>query len=144
MVLPQTAEDVARTIQIISARRCPFGMRSGAHSAFSGSNGLKDGITVDFGEYRLLIWHQSSHEIGYMNSTEYDPTTGIASVRPGSNWGDVYSALDPFGVTAVGGRASVVGVGGFTTGGGVRMLCQSACKTVADPAKTGFFPTEED
>ncbi|KAK0367429.1 FAD binding domain-containing protein, partial [Colletotrichum limetticola] len=93
-------------------------MRSGAHSAFHDSNGLKDGITVDFGEYRLFIWHQSSHEIGYMNSTEYDPTTGIASVLPGSNWGDVYSALDPFGVTAVGGRASVVGVGGFTTGGG--------------------------
>ncbi|KXH69379.1 FAD binding domain-containing protein [Colletotrichum salicis] len=103
MVLPQTAEDVARTIQIISARRCPFGMRSGAHSAFSGSNGLKRGITVDF---------------GHMNSTEYNPTTGIASIRPGSNWGDVYYALDPFGVTAIGGRASVVGVGGFTTGGG--------------------------
>ncbi|KAL4403584.1 FAD binding domain-containing protein [Colletotrichum abscissum] len=103
MVLPQTAEDVARTIQIISARNCSFGMRSGAHSAFRGSNGLKHGITVDF---------------GYMNSTEYDPTTGIASIRPGSNWGNVYSALDPFGVTAVGGRASVVGVGGFTTGGG--------------------------
>ncbi|KAL0764064.1 hypothetical protein CaCOL14_013391 [Colletotrichum acutatum] len=103
MVLPQTAEDVARTIHIISARRCPFGMRSGAHSAFSGSNGLKGGITFD---------------LGYMNSTEYDPSTGIASIRPGSNWGNVYSALDPFGVTAVGGRASVVGVGGFTTGGG--------------------------
>ncbi|KAK1659834.1 FAD binding domain-containing protein [Colletotrichum godetiae] len=77
MVLPQTAEDVARTIQIISARRCHFGMRSGAHSAFRGSNGLKDGITVDF---------------GYMNSTEYDPTTGIASVRPGSNW-EMYTPL---------------------------------------------------
>ncbi|KXH63659.1 FAD binding domain-containing protein [Colletotrichum nymphaeae SA-01] len=122
MVLPQTAEDVARTIQIISARRCPFGMRSGAHSAFSGSNGLEGGITVD---------------LGYMNSTEYDPSTGIASVLPGSNWGNVYSALDPFGVTAVGGRASVVGVGGFTTGGGVCVLCPSACKTVADRAKTG-------
>ncbi|TDZ29574.1 Bifunctional solanapyrone synthase [Colletotrichum spinosum] len=78
-------------------------MRSGAHSAFAGSNGLEGGVTIDF---------------GYMNSTVYDPSTGIASVEPGSNWGDVYSALDRFGVTAVGGRASVVGVGGFTTGGG--------------------------
>ncbi|KAF4417848.1 Bifunctional solanapyrone synthase [Colletotrichum fructicola] len=103
MVLPQSKKDVATTIQVLSEIGCAFGMRSGAHSAFAGSNGLEGGVTIDF---------------GYMNSTVYDPSTGIASIEPGSNWGDVYSALDRFGVTAVGGRASVVGVGGFTTGGG--------------------------
>ncbi|KAK2036760.1 FAD binding domain-containing protein [Colletotrichum somersetense] len=103
MVLPGTTEDVANIARILSTRNCSFGVRSGAHSAFNGSNGLEGGITVDF---------------GYMNSTTYDPSTRIASVQPGSNWGDVYSALNTFGVTAVGGRASVVGVGGFTTGGG--------------------------
>ena len=54
-----------------------------------------------------------------MNSTAYDSKNKIARIEPGSNWGLVYEALDPYGVAAVGGRASPVGVGGFTTGGGV-------------------------
>lgn len=54
-----------------------------------------------------------------MNTTTYDSKKKIASIQPGSNWGRVYEALNEYGVAAVGGRASVVGVGGFTTGGGV-------------------------
>lgn len=57
-------------------------------------------------------------EIGYMNQTTYNVDTTIASVQPGARWGAVYEALDPYGVTAAGGRADVVGVGGFITGGG--------------------------
>ncbi|KAJ2916389.1 hypothetical protein MD484_g4063, partial [Candolleomyces efflorescens] len=33
-------------------------------------------------------------------------------------WDEVYAALEPYGVTVVGGRNSGVGVGGFTLGGG--------------------------
>lgn len=54
-----------------------------------------------------------------MNTTTYDSKKQIASIQPGSDWGRVYEALNEYGVAAVGGRASVVGVGGFTTGGGV-------------------------
>lgn len=57
-------------------------------------------------------------ELGYMNQTTYNVDTTIASVQPGARWGAVYEALDPYGVTAAGGRADVVGVGGFITGGG--------------------------
>lgn len=53
-----------------------------------------------------------------MNATTYDESTGIASIRPGSTWGPVYKTLAEYGVVAIGGRADVVGVGGFTTGGG--------------------------
>lgn len=53
-----------------------------------------------------------------MNGTTYDADTTIASVQPGARWGAVYKALDPFGVVTAGGRADVVGVGGFVTGGG--------------------------
>lgn len=59
---------------------------------------------------------------GYMNQTWYDTKTKIARIQPGSNWGHVYEALEPYGVTAVGGRASPVGVGGFITGGGVSIV----------------------
>ncbi|POS71716.1 hypothetical protein DHEL01_v209893 [Diaporthe helianthi] len=48
MVLPQNTIDVSSIAKIISEYQCPFGIRSGAHSAFKGSNGVKDGITVDF------------------------------------------------------------------------------------------------
>lgn len=53
-----------------------------------------------------------------MNATTYDESSQIASIQPGSTWGPVYETLAPYGVVAVGGRADVVGVGGFTTGGG--------------------------
>lgn len=50
MVLPTSTEDVSRIAKIVSRHQCPFGIRSGAHSAWKGSNGVEDGITVDFGE----------------------------------------------------------------------------------------------
>ncbi|KAK1996543.1 FAD binding domain-containing protein [Colletotrichum falcatum] len=120
MVLPETTEDVSKIAAVLDAHHCPFGIRSGAHSAFKGSNGIKNGVTVDF---------------GYMNTTTYDEKTKVASIQPGSNWGNVYSSLDRYNVSAVGGRASVVGVGGFTTGGGYSFHTNSvgfACDMVAN------------
>lgn len=49
MVLPTSTADVSRIAEIISKHQCPFGIRSGAHSAWKGSNGVEEGITVDFG-----------------------------------------------------------------------------------------------
>ena len=42
----------------------------------------------------------------------------VATVGPGGRWGDVYAALEPYGVNVVGGRASGIGVAGFSLGGG--------------------------
>ncbi|KAH7375353.1 hypothetical protein B0T11DRAFT_8593 [Plectosphaerella cucumerina] len=103
MVFPESAEDVSKIVKVFNEHSCPFGMRSGGHSAYKGSNGIKDGVTVDFGS---------------MADTVYDEASQIASVGPGSDWGAVYRTLAPYGVVGVGGRADVVGVGGFTTGGG--------------------------
>ncbi|KAH8891151.1 FAD-binding domain-containing protein [Thozetella sp. PMI_491] len=72
-------------------------MRSGAHSAWKGANGVKEGITVDF---------------AYLNTTTYDSGNKIVETQPGSTWGDVYEALNQYGVSAIGFQASVVGVGG--------------------------------
>jgi FAD/FMN-containing dehydrogenase len=73
--------------------------------------------------------------IAYLNATTYNPSTKLASIRPGTNWGEVYKALNDYNVTTVGGRASVVGVGGFTTGGGYSFHSNSrgfACDNVAN------------
>jgi FAD/FMN-containing dehydrogenase len=55
MVLPESTLDVSRIAQIISEHQCPFGIRSGAHSAFNGANAVKEGVTVDFGTPHSLI-----------------------------------------------------------------------------------------
>lgn len=70
---------------------------------------------------------------GYINTTNYNSTTKIASVRPGAHWQDVYNVLSPEGVTVAGGRAGTVGVGGFITGGGNSFYSAShgmSCDTV--------------
>lgn len=55
MVLPESTEDVSLIAKTLSEKQCPFGMRSGAHSAFKLSNGIQDGITIDFGMAQLPI-----------------------------------------------------------------------------------------
>lgn len=57
-----------------------------------------------------------------MNSTTYDADKKIAAIQPGSQWEAVYQELEPHGVVTAGARASVVGVGGFTSGGGVSLI----------------------
>lgn len=54
MVFPESAEDVSAVVKTLGENSCPFGMRSGAHSAFQGANGIKDGVTVDFGKIILF------------------------------------------------------------------------------------------
>jgi FAD/FMN-containing dehydrogenase len=48
----------------------------------------------------------------------YSAASQIAEIGAGLVWDDVYAALEPHGVSVVGGRVSGVGVAGFTLGGG--------------------------
>lgn len=78
--------------------------------------------------------------VGYMNTTTYNNDTNIASIGPGSTWERVYTTLrDDWNVTTVGGRASVVGVGGFVTGGGVSALAPDASSCYGNPLLSVFF-----
>ena len=49
---------------------------------------------------------------------DYDAASQTAQIGSGLVWDDVYSALEPFNVSVVGGRVSGVGVAGLTLGGG--------------------------
>jgi FAD/FMN-containing dehydrogenase len=44
-----------------------------------GANNIANGITID---------------LGLMNSTTYDPETGIASLQPGGTWAKSYEELE--------------------------------------------------
>ena len=50
MVVPESTEDVSKVMKVLSDNGCPFGMRSGAHGAFTGSNSIKNGVTIDLGK----------------------------------------------------------------------------------------------
>ncbi|KAH7094507.1 hypothetical protein FB567DRAFT_600097 [Paraphoma chrysanthemicola] len=107
IVQPISTEEVSKAVKILvsheGCKETQFAVRSGGHTTWAGSNNIDNGVTID---------------LGLMNTTTYDPATKVASVLPGSRWGQVYATLEPHGVTAAGGRASTVGVAGFLTGGG--------------------------
>lgn len=52
------------------------------------------------------------------SEVNYKETSQTVDIGAGLIWDDVYAALEPFGITVVGGRVSGVGVAGFTLGGG--------------------------
>ncbi|KAJ8131960.1 hypothetical protein O1611_g1667 [Lasiodiplodia mahajangana] len=103
-ILPRDAEEVSVLIKtLITETQCQFAVRGGGHSSTAGANNIEDGVTID---------------LSLLNSTTYDPATGLASIGPGSRWLNVYRTLDPLGVGVPGGRIGTVGVGGLVTGGG--------------------------
>ncbi|KXH39807.1 6-hydroxy-D-nicotine oxidase [Colletotrichum salicis] len=82
-------------------------IRGGGHMTWAGDSNIGEGVTID---------------ISLVNQVEYSSETKVASIGAGALWRDVYSALEPFGTTAPGGRTSTVGVAGFLTGGGNNFL----------------------
>ncbi|KAJ2991355.1 hypothetical protein NUW58_g2544 [Xylaria curta] len=103
-VLPRNTEEVSVLVKtLVKETQCQFAVRSGGHSSNAGANNIEDGLTID---------------LSLLNSTTYNPATGLASIGPGSRWLSVYRTLDPLGVGVPGGRLGAVGVGGLLTGGG--------------------------
>jgi hypothetical protein len=49
---------------------------------------------------------------------QYNSTSDTADIGTGLICDDIYAALDPLGVTVLGGRVSGIGIAGFTLGGG--------------------------
>ncbi|KAH8678285.1 hypothetical protein BX600DRAFT_507245 [Xylariales sp. PMI_506] len=101
---PQRTTEVSSAVKALAnTADCQFAIRSGGKNMIPGAANIMDGVTID---------------LVNMNDTTYHPDTGLVSVRPGSLWGKVYETLDKLNMTVTGGRASMVGVGGFMMGGG--------------------------
>ncbi|CAI7652776.1 unnamed protein product [Penicillium glandicola] len=103
---PRTAQEVSLAVSTLVAADggvCKFAVRGGGHTTWAGANNIVDGVTID---------------LSLMNRTTYHEKEGIASILPGSRWGDVYETLAKYNVTVAGGRSGVVGVSGFLLGGG--------------------------
>ncbi|RDW84123.1 FAD-binding oxidoreductase [Aspergillus mulundensis] len=92
--LPTSASQVSDAVTIFS--------KCGAQFAFPGSNNIEGGV--------LLALN---------NMKNYTVNNATISVSPGMTWYDVYSALDPYGRIAIGGRLKTIGVPGLALIGGI-------------------------
>lgn len=100
--------------------QCPFAVKSGGHAAFAGASNIESGITINLAK---------------LNEVSLSSDKTVAKVGPGNVWLDVYQALEPHNVTAIGGRVSAIGVGGLTLGGGISFFSGKygwACDNVAN------------
>ncbi|KAH7014426.1 6-hydroxy-D-nicotine oxidase [Microdochium trichocladiopsis] len=104
IVQPAKATEVATAITTLTEKTtCNWAVRAGGHMTWANASNIHDGVTI---------------ELGLMADIKYSPSTTHVSIGAGALWRDVYAALEPYGVTAPGGRTSTVGVAGFVLGGG--------------------------
>ncbi|PQE09675.1 FAD linked oxidase N-terminal protein [Rutstroemia sp. NJR-2017a BBW] len=106
-VLPTSAEDVSRVLQVLVDNSCRFAVKCGGHSRYPDDSVSIGGVTIDMGQ---------------MNSTVVSADNTTARVGGGALTGQIFAALDPYGLAHVGGRVGQVGIGGFTLGGGTSVL----------------------
>lgn len=98
IVQPTSAADVQQIVKLLVNGDVPFAIRSGGHSPSPGAANINDGILID---------------MAALNKVTYNPESSTATVGTGNTWGTVYTTLDKYNVTVVGGRDLNVGVGGL-------------------------------
>lgn len=102
---PESADDVSKVLLTVTFFGVKFAVRSGGHNPNPGFGGIDSpGILIDMSR---------------MNTTSLSPDGAVASLGPGSRFGDVYSALNAQGKTVMAGRLNSVGLGGYFLGGGL-------------------------
>lgn len=107
VVSPTTTSQVSKTVGALNLLRvftlqCPFAIRSGGHTPWAGAATIVNGVQID---------------LAAINQVTVNTARTVTSIGPGARWLDVYSTLDPLGLSVPGGRVATVGVGGLITGG---------------------------
>ncbi|KAI0885807.1 FAD-binding domain-containing protein [Annulohypoxylon maeteangense] len=109
IVSPTTTDDVSITVKVLTSGTslspvCPFAVRSGGHSTFTGASNIQGGVTIDLRGLDAITKNRNG---------------SMVSVGAGATWGSVYAYLDNYNLSVVGGRTSSVGVAGLSLGGGI-------------------------
>ncbi|KAL1979197.1 hypothetical protein VTN96DRAFT_6519 [Rasamsonia emersonii] len=105
IVSPESAQDVARIMTIITFTQTTFAVRSGGHDFNVNHSSVgRNGILVDMANFNNIT----------LSADKSTVTIGV-----GARWGDVYNALNGSGVSVNGARSPNPGVGGQTLGGGI-------------------------
>ena len=93
---------VQQIVKLLAESSINFAIRSGGHSPSPGAANINNGVLIDMSDF---------------NQVDYNAANSLVTIGPGQTWGDVYSHLDQYNVTVVGGRVLSVGVGGLILGG---------------------------
>jgi FAD/FMN-containing dehydrogenase len=104
IVVAAGASDVSTAVKVVASNSCPFAFRSGGHGAAPSVANVQGGVTIDMSR---------------LDSITPKSGSALVDIGPGAEWGEVYGALAPLGVTVSGGTAAGVGVGGSTLGTGI-------------------------
>ncbi|KAF5319622.1 hypothetical protein D9619_008812 [Psilocybe cf. subviscida] len=94
--------DIAKILAVIRATRSPFAVKGGGHAMNPGFSSTP-GVHISMARFSEVTYHAAQQTV---------------DLGAGLIWDDVYSALEPFNVSALGGRVTGIGVAGFTLGGG--------------------------
>ncbi|KAL4751916.1 hypothetical protein BDW72DRAFT_192427 [Aspergillus terricola var. indicus] len=107
IVRPESAPEIQDIARLLSSYNVPFAVRSGGHMPSPLGANIDTGVLIS---------------LSGLDELSYDPEQGMVHVGAGLRWRDVYSYLDEYEVTVVGGRVLDVGVGGLILGGGLSYL----------------------
>ncbi|TKA58964.1 hypothetical protein B0A49_11654 [Cryomyces minteri] len=90
-------------MKVVVSTNSAFAVKAGGHSSVSGASNIDEGVTIDMSSMsRVEVAHDQQSVL----------------IGTGARWLDVYTALEQYGLSVSGSRASHVGVGGYVLGGG--------------------------
>ncbi|EMR69151.1 putative fad binding domain protein [Eutypa lata UCREL1] len=104
---PENVAQLQQAVSYIVAGNASFAIRSGGHNPAPGAANIDNGVLIDMSGF---------------NGIEYDAESNVVMIGAGLRWDAVYSQLEQYNVTVVGGRVLDVGVGGLILGGGLSYL----------------------
>jgi FAD/FMN-containing dehydrogenase len=93
---------VSTILKILVEERTPFAIKGGGNARGIGSSNANGGVTID---------------LRRLNEVEIASDRKSVKIGAGMRWGDVYSILDPKGLTVFGGRIPMVGISGLLLSG---------------------------
>ncbi|KAI1328429.1 FAD-binding domain-containing protein [Xylariaceae sp. FL0255] len=107
IALPKSANDISLLVAHLTIAEVHFAIRSGGHSPNPFDAAINDGVLISLDNF---------------DEISYDEKTELITLGPGARWDPVYTELDKYNRTMVGGRVTDVGVGGLTLGSGLSYL----------------------
>ncbi|KAF2106971.1 hypothetical protein BDV96DRAFT_558550 [Lophiotrema nucula] len=104
VIVPRSAIELGEVIRYIAELpgHVEVAIKSGGHTAWSSWKTANGGVLIDLREFEGVI---------------IDRESSTVSIGAGDKWGDVYLALEPYGLAVAGGRVAHVGVSGLVLRG---------------------------
>ena len=112
VVQPRSTDQLSQIVKILAEavksstgdNTVRFAIKSGGHNPVQGFANVESGVMIT---------------LSHLVAIELSEDHRLVTIEPGATWGSVYRKLQRYGLAVAGGRASSVGVGGLTLGGGL-------------------------